>query len=92
LALGLVDRIGNIDDAVASVARMAKVTDYQLREFPEPKSPFDFLFSNYKKYTRAETLKSELGEEGWQLYSRIKQVREEFGRPQARLPYDMKIE
>ena len=92
LALGLVDRIGNIDDAVASVARMAKVTDYQLREYPEPKSPLDFLFSNYKKYTRAETLKSELGEEGWQLYSRIKQVREEFGRPQARLPYDMKIE
>ena len=92
MTLGLVDRLGNIEDAVACAARMAKLKEYSLREYPEPKSPFDLLFSNYKKYTQAEAVKNELGEEGWKLYSRMKQIREDFGKPQTRLPFDMKIE
>lgn len=92
LALGLVDRLGNIEDAVACAARMAKLKEYTLREYPEPKSALDLLFSNYKKYTQAETVKNELGEEGWKLYSRMKQIREDFGKPQTRMPFDMKIE
>jgi len=41
LALGLVDRMGGLNDAVACAARMAKLSSYRLRELPEAKDPFE---------------------------------------------------
>ncbi|QEH34940.1 Protease 4 [Aquisphaera giovannonii] len=38
LALGLVDRIGTLHDAIAYVADQAKVKDYDVRTVPKPKS------------------------------------------------------
>src|SRR5262249_45712974 len=49
LELGLVDRIGGLDDAIASAARLAKVTDYSLKEFPEPHNIFDMIFGDVQK-------------------------------------------
>lgn len=43
LALGLVDRIGHLDDAIATAARMAKLESYRLKELPELKNPIDEL-------------------------------------------------
>ena len=38
LALGLVDRIGTLDDAVKFVAETANLSDYDVRAVPEPKN------------------------------------------------------
>ena len=38
LDLGLVDRIGTLDDAITFAADQAKVTDYTVRTIPEPKN------------------------------------------------------
>lgn len=40
LRLGLVDEMGNLNDAVEKAAKMAGTEDYRLAYFPEPK---DFL-------------------------------------------------
>jgi protease-4 len=38
LELGLVDKIGTLEDAIQYVAKEAKVSGYEVREIPEPKS------------------------------------------------------
>lgn len=38
LALGLVDKIGTLEDAIRNVAEKAKTTDYEVRVYPEPKN------------------------------------------------------
>src|SRR5258706_1611676 len=35
--IGLIDRFGGIQDAVDCAVRLAKLTDYRLKEYPEPK-------------------------------------------------------
>jgi len=49
LEVGLVDRIGTMQDAVDCAARMARVKGYRVKEYPEKKNFFEQLMNNYKK-------------------------------------------
>jgi protease-4 len=49
LDLGLVDRIGTLDDALTYVAGEAKVTEYETRVMPEPRSFFEELIGGEGK-------------------------------------------
>jgi protease-4 len=46
LELGLIDRIGTLHDAVAFVASAAKLSDYDVRVVPRPKSFFEQLMED----------------------------------------------
>jgi protease-4 len=46
LDLGLVDKLGSLDDAIRHVAKQAKLEDYQVRVYPEPKSFFEVIFED----------------------------------------------
>ncbi len=92
LELGLIDRVGGLQDAVDCAARMAKLTDYRLREYPDPKSIFDLLFGSYGQNTKAKVIKEELGEEGMRTYQTIRRVKRLLGVSQARMPFDFTIE
>jgi len=92
LELGLVDRIGNLQDAVNCAARMAKTNDYRLKEYPEPKGLFDQLFGNYKKTISTKAMKDELGEDGYQTYTHIRKMKAMVGVTQAKLPFDFSVE
>jgi protease-4 len=92
LELGLVDRLGNLQDAVDCAARMAKTNDYRLKEYPEPKSLLDMVLGNYKKAVSVKAMKEEMGEEGFRTYNAIKQVKALVGTTQTRLPFDFTIE
>ena len=61
VSLGLVDRLGNIQDAIASAATLAKTKEYMIREYPEPRSPFDAILRGFGKQYRSEIIKEELG-------------------------------
>ena len=43
LELGLVDKIGTLDDAIRHVAEKAKSKDYEVRVYPEPKNFIEAL-------------------------------------------------
>ncbi|MFO0973949.1 MAG: signal peptide peptidase SppA [Phycisphaerae bacterium] len=43
LKAGLVDELGGFDDAIRFAADQAKISDYELRVLPEPKTVFDIL-------------------------------------------------
>ena len=46
LELGLVDKIGGLDDAIAHIAKEAKVDDYEIRVLPKPKTFLDMLLAD----------------------------------------------
>lgn len=92
LEIGLIDRFGGIDDAVKAAAAKANITEYSVREFPEPKSIFDQLFGKDDPMSRyADKIKNELGEENYKIYQEIKRVRDMSHSVQARLPFEFFI-
>ena len=85
--IGLVDRLGTMQDAVDCALRMAKVTNYRIREYPEKKSLFESIFSSYKTEIKTKAIKEEIGVEQYDLLQRLKMLRSMFYVPQARMPY-----
>lgn len=86
--IGLVDRVGGLDDAIRSAAKLAKLKDYNISEYPEPKSPFDEIFGSYMSNAQTRMLQKELGEENVQLLQQLKRIKDNFGKIQARLPFE----
>lgn len=91
LELKLVDRIGGLNDAVACAARMAKITDFRLREYPDKRGLLEMLFGS-KEQAPAAAIRSELGEDGYRVYQAIKKTKGMMGVAQARMPFELIIE
>ncbi|HRE51571.1 MAG TPA: signal peptide peptidase SppA [Flavitalea sp.] len=91
LALGLVDKLGGIDDAIVSAARMAEVSAYRLKEYPGKQNLFEKYFGSPQQSAQEAVLKEELGEEGFKTYQSIKKIRRFIGSAQARLPFEFAI-
>jgi protease IV len=87
LALGLIDRIGGLQDAVDCAARMSKVKSYRLREYPEPENFLDRLLNNYKQSVKAKTIEEDFGKQGAAWYQMVSDFQTISGTPQARLPF-----
>ena len=87
--IGLVDKLGHIKDAVACAARLAKVKEYNLREYPEPVSPLEMFLGGMGKQYQAKLIQEEIGAEQYKLYKDMKKLREQSGQPLARMPFDL---
>ena len=92
LELGLVDRMGTMQDAIDCAARMAKTHDYNLKEYPESQGFLDLLLGKYKRSISLKAMKDELGEEGYRTYTTLKKAKASMGITQAKLPFDLTIE
>ena len=90
IKIGLVDRLGNINDAIHSAAKMAKIKNYKMEAYPEQKSFFNKFSSGMSAQMKAHFVKSELGD-NYRYYEQIKSVTEIMRTPQARMPYDIVI-
>ena len=91
LGVGLVDKIGTMQDALDCAARLANLKEYTLKEYPEKKSLLDQIIYGYKKSIKKDLLKDEIGIEQMHLLEEIKQVKQMMGVPQARIPYSINI-
>ena len=56
LEIGLVDSLGNINDAIAKAVELAELGDYQLVSYPEKKDPFEEMLKMLDKTTPEEQL------------------------------------
>lgn len=84
--LGLVDQLGNLDDAIAVAKKRAKVDECTILSYPAPKSMFDNLFSQSSGESYAnEYMKNTLGD-FYGVIKSIKQIKNGFSM-QAQLPY-----
>ncbi len=89
ISVGLVDKIGGLQEAILCAASMSKLSSYKLREYPEKKNILEQVMENYKKSVSSSLLKAEIGEKEYQLLQQVKQVRQMVGVPQSRLPFIM---
>jgi protease IV len=87
ITIGLVDRIGGLSDAMGAAAKLAKLKDYRVREYPEQISLIDKLTGAYKQTVGVQSLKKEMGEEAFQLYEDWQQVKTSVGKAQTKMPY-----
>lgn len=90
LKIGLVDRLGNIDDAVKSAAKMAKLKNYKLVSYPEQESMFGQIGSGFSAKVKESMLKSELGD-NYTYYEQVNSLKSMMRVPQARLPFNVVI-
>ncbi len=77
LKIGLVDKIGGMDEAIKAAAKMAKVTDYKTRDYPEYEKNFRDLLSNLGLpfvNSKAALIKEEIGEDNYRILEQLKQV------------------
>jgi protease IV len=91
LQLGLVDRIGGVQDALDCAVRMAKLKTYGIREYPEPENFIDMLLNNYTQTIKAKAIREDLGEQGAKWYMDIKKYQSLTGIPQTRLPFEFTL-
>jgi protease-4 len=89
--IGLIDRFGGIDDAVKCAARMAKLSDYHLTEYPETQNIFEQVFGKKDPMNYTDKIKEEMGEDNYKLYEEIKKMKEISNTAQARLPFQFFI-
>jgi protease-4 len=91
IRIGLIDRFGGIQDAVNCAARLAKITDYRLREFPETQSILDRLLRSSSTPDFSAKMKAELGEENYKIYDELRRIKQMTNSAQARLPFEFLI-
>ena len=90
LKIGLVDELGNLDDAVAHAAELAKVEKFRAVGYPAPDNPFEQLLNQTKGGYLDSELRELLGE-GYAVYSLVRNVKD-ADRIQARMPFEMNIQ
>ncbi len=86
IKVGLVDRIGDLNDAIAAAAKMAHLKGYGLKAYPENKSFLEDLLGGYEDKVKTKAIQSEIGVDEWQALQQIKAVKQMMGQPQTRMP------
>jgi protease-4 len=90
IKIGLVDRLGSINDAIKSAAKKAKLSNYDLVAYPEQKSFFKNFNNGLMSRVKTSMVKSELGE-NYEYYQQLKSIQNMVRTPQARLPFMIDI-
>ena len=88
--LGLVDVLGGMEDAIEIAAKMAKLDNYRVAEYPEQKEPFKAFMEELSGEGEDVMLKKSLGE-NYRFYKTLDDMRRMEG-IQARMPFDIYIE
>ncbi|MBI1341335.1 MAG: signal peptide peptidase SppA [Terrimonas sp.] len=88
---GLIDRFGGLERAITSAATLAQLTDYRVKEYPEPRSFFDKIFNAAAPLNINEAIEKEIGKDNYLWYKEMISVRQMMNQPQARLPFQFFI-
>ncbi len=90
-ANGLVDILGDLDDAIAIAAEKAGIADdYKVRYYPEQKTALEELIEEIESNTQAKLMKAKLGDM-YPYAEMLEQVKSMRG-IQARMLFDIEIE
>lgn len=90
--IGLIDQFGGLQQAVECAARMAKLSDYTIRELPETYGFFEKIFGRKDPAASYTTvLREQLGEDYFRVYTQLEKVRRMGEAVQARMPFEMVI-
>jgi protease IV len=89
--IGLVDKIGGLNDAIAEAAKIAKIKSYSTQNYPEYEKSFNDVLSGLPFAKSKEAfIKEEIGEENYMLIEQVKKLQKQKG-VQAMLPFGLNI-
>ena len=92
LKIGLVDKIGGLDDAIKEAASLSKTKTYSTQNYPEYEKDMNDIFKNFPFAKSKESfIKEEFGEETYRLMEQIKKVQARKG-VQAMMPFEITIQ
>jgi len=92
IKIGLVDKIGGLDNAIQEAARLAKIKTFNTQNYPEYNKNFDDLLENFPfAKTKERWIKEEIGEENYKIMEQIKRIQSYKG-VQARMPFEITIQ
>ena len=93
LKLGLVDKIGGLEDALDFASKLVKITDYSTVDYPKYEKDLADLFGGsgfpFMK-TRENLIKEEIGETNYKIIEQIRRLSNQKG-TQALLPFEVNI-
>lgn len=89
--LKLADEIGGLNDAIAEAVKMTGIKEYRVRAYPEPKSFFEYIINVYPDELSRASIKKELGAEEYEIFLRMKALKNEKGEVKARMPFELSI-
>ncbi|MFJ1328635.1 signal peptide peptidase SppA [Capnocytophaga canimorsus] len=87
---GLVDAIGNLQDALQFAASDNNIESFEVKNYPLFKMNFEEILTRFGVRVKTKTLKEELGDEAFERYQQIKSISQQKG-IQARLPYNISM-
>lgn len=91
LKIGLVDKIGGMDDALIEAAKLGKTTKYRTKNYPEIDKEFGDILSQFGLAQSKESIiKESIGAENYEVLKHVKQMTSQKG-IQARMAYELKI-
>jgi protease-4 len=93
LEIGLVDELGNLDDAIAAAAKMVSLESYGIKKYPKYKSGFERFMEDLEGASlqlKEKLLKNEIGDEAYLILKELKSFKEQKG-IQAKMPFALDI-
>jgi protease-4 len=89
--VGLIDAYGGLKTAIAAAAKKAKLDSYEIKEFPKQGGLLERILGMDKTEMAGTKMKKELGEEYYNVYRQLIQVKAMTQGAQAKLPFDFTI-
>lgn len=91
LKIGLVDKIGGMDEAIIAAAALAKIKEYRTQDYPEYDKKFADMLAGFPFANSKESfIKEEIGEENYRMMQQLREVTQRKG-VQALLPFKLDI-
>ncbi len=91
--IGLVDELGNLEDAIAAAAKLAEIENFGIRKYPKYKSSLERFFDDLPGASatiKQNLIEEEIGTEAYSILKEIKTATEQKG-IQARMPFALDI-
>jgi protease-4 len=91
LKIGLVDKIGGMDEALTEAAKLANIKKYNTQNYPEYEKSFDDILSKFGlAQSKQDLIKEEIGAENYLILQKIKRMTQQKG-VQAMMPFEITI-
>jgi protease-4 len=91
IKIGLVDKIGGMNDAIKAAASLAKIKKYKTEDYPEYDKKFGDLFASMPfGQSRENLIKQEIGTENYKILEQVKKITTMTG-IQALMPFEINI-
>lgn len=91
--MGLVDELGNLEDAIAEAAKMVELEAYGIKKFPKYKSGLERLLEDMggaSAKVKRDFIEEEIGSEAYSILKQVRSAMQQKG-VQARMPFVLDI-